>query len=100
MRRKELTEGCVCVWRFGPRDVCRGSHHPDYDPEVVGEDVVKVRIEGCMCGHRVCTQLIALSLKLPQEDEENVLGVEDTHGQYSRTRARMSVCILNMRMHI
>ena len=34
---------CVCV--DSDRGTDRGSHHPDYDPEVVGEDVVKVRIE-------------------------------------------------------
>ena len=41
---------CMCVCRFGPRaGTYRGSHHPDYDPEVVGETVVKVRIEKEVC---------------------------------------------------
>lgn len=39
-RQKEMEEAYEAMWDDG-----RGSHHPDYDPEAIGEDVVKANRE-------------------------------------------------------
>lgn len=39
-RQKEAEEAYEAMWNGG-----KGSHHPDFDPEAVGEDVVKASRE-------------------------------------------------------